>query len=226
MSASKQKGTSAERAVANYLARTAFPDADRRPLSGAKDKGDIGGVGRLVFEVKAAKAWQIAQWLRETEQERVNAEAHFGILVYKPPGLGLTKVGQWLTFMDWFSYLDLLDLRALRLHHDGTFLAAPKVRLETVAAVSQPKAAEVLTTAERIWHKSLVGVRVARRRSSAEMEVVHAAQAQQLFVPHPGYYHLMRLEARCRLLVDAGYGSREMMDAATSSILKDNADDE
>jgi hypothetical protein len=33
--------------------------------------------------------------MHETEAERVNAAATFGVLVVKPRGLGVTRVGDW-----------------------------------------------------------------------------------------------------------------------------------
>lgn len=94
MSKSKQKGTLAETAVADYLKQT-FPAVERRTLSGANDKGDIAGVPNCVVEVKNQRTYKIHEWMKETETERINAEAHLGILVIKPNGVGVSKVNQW-----------------------------------------------------------------------------------------------------------------------------------
>lgn len=94
MSKSKQKGTLAETAVADYLRQT-FPTVERRALSGVNDKGDISNVPDCVVEVKNQKTYKIQEWMRETEIERQNAEADLGVLVIKPNGVGVSKVSQW-----------------------------------------------------------------------------------------------------------------------------------
>ena len=54
---SKDTGTNAETAVATYLRSTGyFPNAERRALAGAYDRGDLTGIGDLVIEVKAGAA--------------------------------------------------------------------------------------------------------------------------------------------------------------------------
>jgi hypothetical protein len=94
MSKSKQKGTLAETAVADYLKQT-FPAVERRTLSGKNDKGDIAGVPRCVIEVKNQRSYKIHEWMKETETERLNADSDLGILVIKPNGVGVSKVCQW-----------------------------------------------------------------------------------------------------------------------------------
>lgn len=94
MSKSKQKGTLAETAVADYLKQT-FSAVERRTLSGSNDKGDIAGVPNCVVEVKNQRTYKIHEWMKETETERINAEADLAILVIKPNGVGVSKVNQW-----------------------------------------------------------------------------------------------------------------------------------
>jgi hypothetical protein len=94
MSKSKQKGTLAETAVADYLRQT-FPAVERRTLSGANDKGDIAGVPGCAVEVKNQRSYKIHEWMKETETERINAEAELGILVIKPNGVGVSNVDKW-----------------------------------------------------------------------------------------------------------------------------------
>lgn len=61
-----------------------WPTAERRALSGKNDRGDVTGLGpRYVIECKAARAIELATWIDETETERVNANADYGILVIK-----------------------------------------------------------------------------------------------------------------------------------------------
>lgn len=94
MSKSKQKGTLAETAVADFLKQT-FPAVERRALSGVNDKGDISNVPGCVIEVKNQRSYKIHEWMKETETERINAEADLGILVIKPNGVGVSNVPKW-----------------------------------------------------------------------------------------------------------------------------------
>lgn len=95
MSRSKQKGTAAETAVVNYLRDHGFGTAERRALAGKNDLGDILTGPGLAWEIKAHKRYAIPEWLNETEDERENADAEFGILIVKPVGVGAANVGKW-----------------------------------------------------------------------------------------------------------------------------------
>jgi Holliday junction resolvase len=96
----RQKGSSFERLVADYFKAHGFPFADRRVKSGAKDKGDIGGVGihdqRLVFEAKNTAKISLGTWANEAEAERVNDEALAGVILHKRHGKGKAE-DQWVT---------------------------------------------------------------------------------------------------------------------------------
>lgn len=94
MSKSKQKGTLAETAVAEYL-KTFWPNVERRALQGQNDKGDIAGVPNAVIEVKNHKTYKFKEWIKETEIERKNASAEIGILIVKPNGIGVSNVNDW-----------------------------------------------------------------------------------------------------------------------------------
>lgn len=88
MSKSKQKGTAFETAVVRFLQENGFPHAERAPLSGNKDRGDITGTPGLVWECKNHKTLELAKWMNETLVETVNANADAGILVVKRRGQG------------------------------------------------------------------------------------------------------------------------------------------
>lgn len=94
---SKAKGTTAEREVVRYLQQW-WPAAERRALSGNKDKGDVAGIPGVVVEVKAAATQQLAAWKRETLAEMENAGAKYCALVvkraYKP-------VQDWDAYLPW-----------------------------------------------------------------------------------------------------------------------------
>jgi hypothetical protein len=96
----RAKGSSFERLVADYLKANGFPFADRRVKTGAKDKGDIGGVYILgqpiVLECKNTSKISLGTWAAEAEAERVNDGALAGVIVHKRHGKG--KAGeQWVT---------------------------------------------------------------------------------------------------------------------------------
>lgn len=91
MSKSKALGTSAETAVVRYLQQW-WPAAERRALSGNKDKGDVAGIPGVCIEIKAAKTLELAAWRRETWQEMENAGAVHCLLVVKRP---YKNVSQW-----------------------------------------------------------------------------------------------------------------------------------
>jgi len=96
----RQKGSSFERLIADYLKANGFPFADRRVKSGSKDRGDIGGVGtdagQLVLECKNTSKISLGTWATEAEVERVNDEALAGAVVHKRHGKG-QAADQWVT---------------------------------------------------------------------------------------------------------------------------------
>lgn len=108
MSRAKQKGTAAESALVKFLVGQGFPNAERRALTGAFDQGDITGTPCLAWEVKNHATYKIPAWLKETEIERVNAKADFGILAIKPNGVGLSNAGQWWAVLPMEAMVRLL----------------------------------------------------------------------------------------------------------------------
>lgn len=94
MSKSRSTGTAAETAVVRYLQQW-WPAAERRALSGNKDKGDVAGIPGVCIEIKAAAQQRIPEWKRETLIEQENAQARFSMLVVKRPRKG---VAEWDAF--------------------------------------------------------------------------------------------------------------------------------
>lgn len=87
----KAAGTRFERAVADYLKEHLDDRIDRRVKTGAKDRGDIGGVrtpfgGRVVIECKDAARHDLAGWVKQAQVEAANDDAHVGIVVAKRRG--------------------------------------------------------------------------------------------------------------------------------------------
>lgn len=194
MSRSKAKGTAAEVALVGALQRLGWPHAERRALSGINDKGDTTGHPGLVFEMKDAKTWNAAAWMRETEAERVNANADYGILVIKVPGVGYPNAERWLTVMDYDAGYEV-----------WSGAGKPDRRWVKMGAVGLHKGLTQMVERER--HCGLTPVTIQLKRHGAD-----------------GYWDLMRLDARCKLLVDAGYGGYAIMDVATSDTMKEHHD--
>lgn len=94
-------GTAAETAVVAWLRENGHPYAERRSLRGINDQGDVTGIPGVCIEVKVAgrQGLKLGPWLKETERERKNARARFGLLVAKPTGLGPKRTGQWFAAM-------------------------------------------------------------------------------------------------------------------------------
>lgn len=81
----------------NYLKANGFPHAERRALHGVNDKGDITGCGPVVFEVKNHKTLDLAGWLKELEQEMINASVDTGAVIAKKKGTA--DVANWYAVM-------------------------------------------------------------------------------------------------------------------------------
>lgn len=75
MSKSKQRGTRWETAIVDYLRANHFPNAERRTLSGAADRGDINCAPGVVIEAKYAQRHELAAWVDEAELEKANDHA-------------------------------------------------------------------------------------------------------------------------------------------------------
>jgi hypothetical protein len=88
--AAKAAGSRFERTTADYLAATVDDRIDRRVKTGAKDKGDIGGIrhmgGRVVLECKDVAKLNLGGWVTEADVERGNDDAIAGFVVHKRRG--------------------------------------------------------------------------------------------------------------------------------------------
>ncbi len=98
----RAKGPWLERTTADYLAAEVDDHIDRRPKTGAKDKGDIGGIRhpvtgeRLTLECKYEAKISLGTWMGEAEQERLNDGAIATAVVHKRHGKGKPE-DQWVT---------------------------------------------------------------------------------------------------------------------------------
>ena|ERR1700730_4734438 len=95
----KTAGSRFERVIADYLAAKVDDRIDRRPKTGARDRGDIGGVRahdkRVVVEVKDTARVTLAAWAAEAEVERHNDDALVGVIVSKRHG-NANPADQWV----------------------------------------------------------------------------------------------------------------------------------
>ena len=102
---SKAKGTAAESAVARVMRANGWPDAERSALHGAKDRGDLTGIGQVCVEVKGGHAaeqasdGQVLAWMAELDTECVNKGADLGVLVMKRKGVGHGNAERWWAVM-------------------------------------------------------------------------------------------------------------------------------
>lgn len=72
MSKSKDAGTRWESAIVTYLREHGAPHAERRTLTGGKDKGDIAGIPGVVIEAKNAARQDWSTWVDEAQTEAAN----------------------------------------------------------------------------------------------------------------------------------------------------------
>ncbi len=185
---SKAKGTSTESLVVGYLREHGWPYAERRALSGNTDKGDVAGMPALAVEVKYGNGTlKIGPWLKETETERRNAGADYGILVVKPPKMGPKNVGLFYAVMIAESF-DLLVARA-----NGLFVID-----------SQPQA----YSAEMLANEIRGGI---NNLELGPREVFAVALKPPGTKDKPEkWYRVMTLHHMTRLLRAAGYGDPEL----------------
>ena len=97
----RQAWTRFETTVARFLAEALEDDRiERRAKTGAKDRGDIGGVrhmgARVVIECKDTTKPALSAWANEAEIERGNDDAVAGIVVHKRHGKSAPE-SQWVT---------------------------------------------------------------------------------------------------------------------------------
>ena len=106
MSAGKAKGTRWETACVNWLREHGFTWADRVPLSGARDRGDVTlGPGSPVMEMKSQNRHSFAEWLDEANAEAINARAPFGVVWAKRRGKSSPGCGYVVMDGDTFALL-------------------------------------------------------------------------------------------------------------------------
>lgn len=100
----RKKGTAGETACVYWFRLHGFNGADRQPLRGNRDAGDLALAPGVVAEVKSYRlptghptAGQLTVWLEQAAVEKANAGAKHCVLIIKRPGT--TDVGRWFAFL-------------------------------------------------------------------------------------------------------------------------------
>jgi hypothetical protein len=107
VSASRRKGTAWESRIVAFLCDHGFSFADRVPMSGAKDRGDVTiGPASPVIEAKNVKQSEWATALDEANAEASNAHAPFGVVWAHRRGKG--SPGDGYVVMDGHTFVKLL----------------------------------------------------------------------------------------------------------------------
>lgn len=118
MSRQRDIGTRAETAIVKACRAAGFPYADRQPLRGNRDQGDIVVTPGVIIEAKGGKAaeqasdGQIARWMGELDHALGNANADVALLVTKRAGIGHTNAHRW------WAHIRLSDLTGVDADHD------------------------------------------------------------------------------------------------------------
>lgn len=100
-----RKGSAFETACIEYMRQNGFPYAERRVPTGARDKGDLGGVPGLMLEFKNHKLIDLAGFMDEVKAETEHAHAHIGAAVIKRRNFGVDRA---YFVMEFKPALDLL----------------------------------------------------------------------------------------------------------------------
>jgi len=143
---------------------------------------------------------KIGPWMNEVDQERIHADADYGILVIKYKGVGERNVGKFLTCMRWDEADHLTRLS--RLPSDRFWELRYGVKQ---APVQLLKANDVM--GREVGQMSMV-VHKQRGTTSSSQD-----------------YHFMWLEDRLTLLQMAGYGEVRHLNQAIDMIEEDDDPD-
>ena len=106
----KRKGSAAELAVAKWLNKLGWTQAERSRAGWTDDRGDIDGMPGVCIEVKNEKRIDLPGYLRELAVEMENAKAWTGTVIVKRRGS--TDVSDWYAVMPasvWAKLLLELD---------------------------------------------------------------------------------------------------------------------
>jgi Holliday junction resolvase len=112
----KQKGTSFETLIREYLNKQGFKDARRVALQGGGDTGDINGIKhgltgqKVAIQCKNQKAFNLSSWLNDTVEQAARLDDALPVLVVKRPGKGVAAVGDNYVVMRFDDLINLLKV--------------------------------------------------------------------------------------------------------------------
>jgi Holliday junction resolvase len=95
----KQKGTSFETLIRQYLNDHGFENARRVALQGGGDTGDINGIQsastnkQVAIQCKNQKKFDLSSWLNATVEQAARLDDALPVLVVKRPGKGVAAAG-------------------------------------------------------------------------------------------------------------------------------------
>ena len=102
MGANKDKGTRAESAVVRLAREMYWPYAERRALSGGKDRGDIAGVLGVTIQVKDVERRSVGKWQQDTLEQSFNDNTNTCVLIVKTK---YKNVRQWDAYIPLYQLL-------------------------------------------------------------------------------------------------------------------------
>jgi hypothetical protein len=108
VNASKRRGTNAETAIVEYLRAHGAPHAERRALTGNKDRGDIAGVIGVMIEAKDHRRDGLPGFMDEVDVQKINDRADIGVCWHKRRGT--TDPGRWMVTMTGEQFIEILHL--------------------------------------------------------------------------------------------------------------------
>lgn len=101
MTRSRDIGTKAETAICRYLTGEIGAVFERGALRGRFDRGDIHAHEfDVTIEAKASKRLNLRMFAAQLEAERVNKATRYGVVIWKPPGVGYTRLDEWIA-IEW-----------------------------------------------------------------------------------------------------------------------------
>ena len=108
----KQKGTSFETLIRQFLNDNGFPNAQRTVLKGGGDTGDINGIRndsrQVAVQCKNQKSFSLSSWLNDTVEQAANLGGALPALVVKRPGKGEKALGDSYVVMRLSDLVELL----------------------------------------------------------------------------------------------------------------------
>lgn len=104
----KRKGDHAETTARDHYRRNGFPHTERTRAGYTRDAADLHLCPGVVTQVKNCRVLRWDDWLTQLAQQRTEAKADVAWLTVKRPGMGDTRVGQWLAVMTINDFTALL----------------------------------------------------------------------------------------------------------------------